>query len=255
MKERVDTEKLTFMKYYEHDGALRAYANRAMVLSFVFGAIALACLGFAIWVRMQPPTVIRVGADGEATVAGEFRQPASGGFLVHTSAVPGTSPTDIEGRAVIRKFLETYQTYTPTTVDKQFADALNLTTWNFRQRMLAEFRDQDVVGKIKEETVSSTFKVRSIEPVRDQPWAYVVIGVKELHRLRNQQEVIDRIVGRYTMRLVEQPRSEKVPNGLLVAESREQQVIGEKISGLDQESSLLNLVTSGTTAGERSKPK
>ena len=142
----------------------------------------------------------------------------------------------------MRKFLETYQTYTPTTVDKQFADALNLTTWNFRQRMMGELRDQDIVGKIKEEVVSSTFKVRSIEPVRDQPWAYVAIGVKELHRVRAKQEAIDKIVGRYTIRLLEQPRSDKVPNGLLVAESREQQVIGEKVSGLAQESSLLNLM-------------
>jgi len=51
-------------KYYEHDGMLRAYANRAMLLAILFGVIAFASLGFAIYVRVQPPTVIRVDKDG-----------------------------------------------------------------------------------------------------------------------------------------------------------------------------------------------
>ena len=44
-------------KYYEHDGLLRAYANRAMLLAMIFAVLALASLGFAIYVRVQPPTV------------------------------------------------------------------------------------------------------------------------------------------------------------------------------------------------------
>src|SRR5437899_286012 len=57
-------------RYYEHDGMLRAYANRAMFLAILFGVIASASLGFAIYVRIQPPTVIRVDKDGNATVVG-----------------------------------------------------------------------------------------------------------------------------------------------------------------------------------------
>src|SRR5580704_8973351 len=63
-------EILAYTKYYEHDGLLRAYANRAMYLAMLFGLIALAALGFAIYVRIQPPTVIRVDKEGEATVVG-----------------------------------------------------------------------------------------------------------------------------------------------------------------------------------------
>lgn len=221
------------LKYYEHDGALRAYANRALAASFLSGSLAVACLAFAIWVRSQPPTVIRVDASGEAAVVGPGAPPGK------ARGDASAAPTEVEGRAVTRKFLETYHGYTPTTVDKQFADALNLTTWNFRQRMVSELRQQDLVGKIKDEAITSRFRVRSIEPVRGQPWAYVAIGVKEVHRVRHEQEAIDRIVARYTVRLIEQPRSEKVPHGLLVAECREQQVMGEKMSGLEQVSSLL----------------
>ena len=61
-------ERLHYTKYYEHDGALRAYANRAMVLACSMSLLALLSLAFAIYVRMQPPTIIRVSADGESTV-------------------------------------------------------------------------------------------------------------------------------------------------------------------------------------------
>ncbi len=49
---------------------LRAYANRAMFLAILFAVIALSSLGFAIYVRIQPPTVIRVDKDGNAVVVG-----------------------------------------------------------------------------------------------------------------------------------------------------------------------------------------
>src|SRR4029077_2674013 len=63
-------EITAYTKYYEHDGMLRAYANRAMFLAMLFGLIACGSLGFAIYVRIQPPTIIRVDKDGDATVVG-----------------------------------------------------------------------------------------------------------------------------------------------------------------------------------------
>src|SRR5436853_7839977 len=66
--ERTDLpERLQYTKYYEHDGMLRTYANRAMVFAMFFAVIAVASLGFAIYVRIQPPTVVRVDAEGYAT--------------------------------------------------------------------------------------------------------------------------------------------------------------------------------------------
>ena len=59
-----------YTKYYEHDGMLRAYANRSMLLAIIFGVIALTSFAFAIYVRLQPPTVIRVDKDGNAAVVG-----------------------------------------------------------------------------------------------------------------------------------------------------------------------------------------
>jgi hypothetical protein len=233
-------EKVGYTRYYEHDGALRAYANRAMLMAGLFGVLALISLLFAVYVRLQPATVIRVSADGEATVISG--KPVSATSLLNvlaagmkTSDVP---PTDIEGRAVVRKFLENYLRYTPTSVDKSLADALNMMTQNLRTYTLGQFRDQDLIGKIKDEQITSSFKIRSIEPVPGQPWTYLAFGVKEVHRIRNKSEFTDRIVGQYHVRLVQERRSERVPSGLLVAEYREEQMVGEKDNGLLQESGL-----------------
>lgn len=238
-------ERAGYTKYYEHDGQLRAYANRSMLMAGLFGVIALGSLGFAVYVRLQPATVIRVSADGEATVVGgrpTGSAPAMtrAGLLSFLAAPTGeAAPADIEGRAVVRKFLESYMRYTPTSVDKNLADALNMMTTNLRMYSLNLLRDQDLIGKINEEQITSSFKIRSIEPLPGQPWTYQAFGVKEVHRVRNKSEFTDRIVGKYQVRLIQDRRTERVPSGLLVAEYREEQMVGEKDIGLLQESTLL----------------
>jgi len=106
-------EKLRYTKYYEHDGALRAYANRMMWfgISAVLISFVLALLFF--WVRVQPPTVIRIAANGDATVVSGAAMPRGPLGLISAlagSSAPGEQPTDIEGRAVVRRFLENYLT-------------------------------------------------------------------------------------------------------------------------------------------------
>ena len=238
-------ERVSYTKYYEHDGMLRAYANRSMVLALIFGGIALTSLGFAVYVRVQPPTVIKVDRNGEATVIGGTKASAGSGGLLRlgpasAAASAESAPTDVEGRAVVRRFLENYLTYTPTSVEKQLADALNVMTQNLRQFTLSKLREDDTVGKIKEDNITSRFKVQSIEPLGNQPWTYVAFGVKELHRFQQSIERTDRIVGRYTIRLIQERRSERNPSGLLLAEYKEEQMVGEKNFGLQQKSSLLD---------------
>jgi len=236
-------EKLRYSTYYEHDGMLRAYANRAMALAVIFGVIAMGSLAFAIYVRLQPPTVIRVDANGEATVVGAATEPAGARSLLSMVSVSSddteAAPTGIEGKAAVRRFLKHYLAYTPTTVDKNLAEALNMMTANLRTHTMNRLRDEDTVGKIKDERITSTFEIRSIEPVKDQPWTYVAFGVKEVHRVRNKAESTDRMVARYSVRLVEDRRSENNPSGLLVAEYSERQMVGERDIDLVQESALM----------------
>ena len=139
----------------------------------------------------------------------------------------------------MRRFLENYQGYTPATVDQNLASALNMMTANLRTYSLGKLRDEDTVGKIKQDQIISQFLIRTIEPVKNAPWAYVAFGVKEVRRVRNRIESTDRIVGRYNVRLVQDRRSETNPSGLLVAEFSEQQMVGERDGDLLQQSQLL----------------
>jgi type IV secretory pathway TrbF-like protein len=238
-------EMTRYTKYYEHDGMLRAYANRAMVLAMVFGVLAMASLGFAIYVRVQPPTVIRVDKDGNASVVGGPRAGKLTTLSLSADAAsedpsPGAAPTDLEGRAVVRQFLTRYLAYTPDSVDRNLAEALNMMTANLRVYSMNKLRDEDTVGKIKSEHIISDFEIRSIEHVKGTPWTYTIFGVKEIHRVKNATEATDQIVGRYNVRLVETTRSEVNPSGLLVAEYGEQQMVGEREPGLLQKSAIDN---------------
>jgi hypothetical protein len=239
--ERTDLpERMQYTKYYEHDGMLRAYANRAMVLAMFFAVIATVSLGFAIYVRIQPPTVVRVSADGQASAVGAAEssvKPPLATIAVQASGDP--APTELEAKAAVRRFLEHYLAYTPATVEQNFATALNMMTGNLRVYSLGKLRDEDTVGKIKDDRITSQLRIRTIEPVKNAPWTYVAFGVKEIHRIRQRVESTDRIVGRYNVRLVEDRRSESNPSGLLIAEFSEQQMVGERDAELLQQSQLL----------------
>jgi type IV secretory pathway TrbF-like protein len=246
-KSRTDSEITALTKYYEHDGMLRAYANRAMFLAMLFGVIALGSLGFAIYVRIQPPTIIRVDKEGEATVVGARIgiDPVSklAGVLSAEAATAdavsdSTAPTDLEGRAVSRRFLQHYLCYTPDSATRNFAESLNMMTANLRRLTMDKLRDDDTVGEIQQDQIISDFRIRSIERSKDAPWTYVVFGVKEIHKVKNGSETTERIVGQYNLRLVEERRTELNPSGLLVADYSEQQMVGEHDNSLLQRSKL-----------------
>ena len=240
-------EVASFTRYYEHDGMLRAYANRAMFLAILFAVIALSSLGLAIYVRIQPPTVIRVDKDGNAVVVGGARQSRTSQLEMTLAAQAadsdalvseGVAPTDLEGKAVVRRFLEHYLSYTPDSAPRNLAESLNMMTNNLRTFTLNKLRDDDTVGTIQEGHIISDLRIRSIERTKNGPWDYVVFGVKEVHKVKSGAEVTDRIVGQYNIRLVEERRSEFNPSGLLVAEYSEKQMVGERDNGLEQKSEL-----------------
>src|ERR1700687_6140906 len=96
-------EKAGHTKYFEHDGALRAYANRMMWFGITAVSISFVLAMLLFYVRVQPPTVIRIAANGDATVVSGVATAPRGplGFMnaLAASSAPGEQPTDIEGRA------------------------------------------------------------------------------------------------------------------------------------------------------------
>ena len=216
-------EQLRYSRYYEHDGALRAYSNRSMIFAVISSITTLVALVFAIHIRMQPPTVIRVDREGNASVLGQSKP------LVSVIQGQEAEPNDFEKTAFVRQFLDRYLNFTPGNVSRNWADALNMTTSNLRRSMLKQMTDDNTVGKVQDEQMRSDFKLRApIEVTPDNPLTLRTFGVKEVHRVREHGEAIDRIVSEFRVRLAVEKRSETNPSGLLIAEFSEQPIEGEK---------------------------
>ena len=87
-------------------------------------------------------------------------------------------------------------------------------------------------GKIEDENTRSVFHLRGIETSKEDPMLYTAYGVRELHRMDGDREVIETTVNQYRIRLADQNRSAENPSGLLVGEYSEKQIDGEKKAAL-----------------------
>jgi hypothetical protein len=215
-------EKLRYSRYYEHDGALRAYANRAMILAFLCVPTTLLAVGFAVYVRVQPPTVIRVDPSGEATATGRIKP--------EIAVVRGreSAPSEFEKRAFVRLFLDRYLDFSAPNVSRNWAESLNMMTANLRRTALAAMQKENTIGKIQDDQTASEFRLRSIEATKDDPLTYVAFGVKQIHHLQNQNETIDKVVSEFHVRVLQETRTETNPSGLLIGEYWERAIEGEK---------------------------
>lgn len=208
-------------KYYEVDGALKANANRAWLLAFLTIPIALLAIGFAVFARLQPPTVIRIGPNGETAILG---RPAKG-----SSVDPSSTGTDqFLDEAFAKRFLATYLNYSPTDVDDHWASSLNMMTRNLRAYTIKAMADDNTRGKIDDDQIESVFHLREIEPVTGEALTYLIYGVKDVHRLSKGAESTDHFVNEYRVRLIADRRSDLNPDGLWIAEYSERPIDGER---------------------------
>jgi hypothetical protein len=207
-------------KYYEVDGALKANANRAWLLAFLTIPVALVALGFAAFVRIQPPTVIRIGANGEAEVVGQSGK---------GNAAAGRTGTDeFLDQAFAKRFLDGYLNYSPANVDERWAASLNMMTRNLRSYTMKAMADDNTRGKIDDDQIQSVFHLREIDPESGEPLTFLVYGVKDVHHVTNGTEITDHFVNEYRVRLVADRRTDINPDGLWIAEYSERPIDGER---------------------------
>ncbi|HKD78874.1 MAG TPA: VirB8/TrbF family protein [Candidatus Angelobacter sp.] len=230
-------EKLEYSRYYEHDGALRAYANRAMVLALISLPTAFLAVALAAYVRLQPPTVIRIDSTGSASVVKDKREGARPQL---SSQGSNAEPNEFERNAYVKSFLEHYLSFSPESVRRNWADGLNMMTANLRQATLLSIDKNNLVGKIQDEQITSVFHLRSLEPAQDDPLSFIAYGVKDVHRVRDHQETTDKLVGEFRIRLITERRSETNPSGLLIAEYGERLIEGERKDAMARDTSLGN---------------
>jgi len=216
-------------KYYEADGALRAFANRSIIFAVIAGITAVGAIGGVIFVRVQPPTVIRVLPSGEATVVspdGTLKSTVSSNAL--TSVAADEAPSAYEKEAFVRTFLDRYLNYDAHTIATNWSYALNMMTGNLRTAALAQFQKNDTVGTYENERVRSVFKISHIEPSGNEPLSYMVYGVRTAHRMAGgQTENIDELVESYQIALAESERTRTNPTGLLIGRITQTQLHAE----------------------------
>lgn len=222
------------LRYYEADGALRAYANRAMVLSYVSAATAFLAVVFAAYVRLQPPTVFRVDAEGNASVLGH--KPV----LSNVSLAQGAdaAPNEFDKKAFMRLFLERYLNFSAETVNRNWADSLNMMSSNLRRAILDTIQKDNTVGRIQDDQITSIFHLRSIEASKDDPLSFTAYGTKEVHRVTDHHEALTKMVGKYHIRLITEGRTEQNPSGLLIADYGEELIEGEKRDAVAQDAAF-----------------
>lgn len=207
-------------KYYEVDGALKANANRAWLLAFLTVPVALIAIGFAVFVRLQPPTVIRIGPDGQAAVLGQTPKGVA-------AAADGGTDAFLD-EAFVKRFLATYLNYSPANVDDRWASSLNMMTRNLRAYTIKAMSDDNTRGKIDDGQVESVFHLRQLQTVSGEPMTYLIYGVKDVHHLSNGAEFTDHFVNEYRVRLIADRRSDVNPDGLWIAEYSERPIDGER---------------------------
>ena len=224
-----ETNKHREPKFYEMDGALRAYSNRSIAIAGVMGLTALiAVMGF-FFVRMQPPTVIKVDSAGQAQVVSPHGASTHRGLLPPVLASARTvGPDEYEKQAFIKQFLGHYLSYDPHTLGQNWADAMNMMTSNLRHTAIQQLQKDNTVGKLEGEQAMSALKLSSLEPSKENPLTYEAFGVRTVHRMVNEHEITDKLVEQYHLRLVSMERSADNPDGLLVGEYWSRQIEGEK---------------------------
>ncbi len=208
-------------KYYEVDGALKANANRAWLLAFLTVPVALLALGLAVFVRLQPPTVIRIGSNGEASVLGHETKGAA-----VSGATAGTD--ELLNEAFAKRFLTEYLNYMPSDVDERWATSLNMMTRNLRSYTLKAMADDNTRGKVDDDQIQSVFHLREIDTVPGEPLTFLAYGVKDVHHVTKGTETTDHFVNEYRIRLVADRRSDGNPDGLWIANYSESPIEGER---------------------------
>ena len=215
------------MHYYDQFGALQAYANRAMLLAFLCVPTTFVAVALAVYVRLQPPTVIRVNENGEATQMSEKSiRAAASPVAVAQGADAG--PNDLDKRGFLRLFLLRYLNFSPDNVNRNWADALNMMTSNLRRATLNAMQKDNTVGKVQDEQITSVFHLREIEAVKDDPLEFTAFGTKDVHRVSDHRETTTTLTARFHIRLISERRTEQNPSGLLIAEYGEDLIDGHE---------------------------
>jgi hypothetical protein len=214
--------------YYEADGALRAYANRMAIVATCLALVVVA-LGIAvIMTRVKPPTVIRVAADGTASVISPEGQGATQQDLLNVKAEEEPSPLDRQH--FVDTFVNSYMGYDEHTLGENWAAALSMMTSGLKQSSLAQMQSDNTVGQLQDQHTRSFVTITTTQADAGDPLTWHIYATRKVSRVIDSREIYQKLAEAYTIRLVEGTRSVQDPSGLMVAEFHTQQISADSDS-------------------------
>lgn len=209
--------------FFEADGALRAYANRMAIAAMALALVSL-MLGIDVAItRIHPPTVIRIGPDGEASVISAGAQQGSS-VITAQQASQAEVPTALEKEHFIVTFLNDYMGYDEHSVAANWANALSMMTTNLKQDVLKKMNDNNTVGKIQDQHTTSEVSITAVQADQSDPLTYRVYATRKVSNLTERRETYEKLSEAYTVRLVQGVRTVGAPSGLMIADFQSQQI-------------------------------
>jgi hypothetical protein len=220
--------------YYDKDGALRAYANRVVILAGVLALVVVALAAVVLVTRSKPPIIIRVGPDGQATViSGEGGAGADKKQIANVKE--SEAPTDIEKKNFVITFVNMYWGYDEHTLPDHWSKAVNMMTRNLARDVYTKMTADDTVGNLQSEHDKSDVTITSIEADQSDPLVFHVLATCiDMNSKDGKYYSAHKKAESYTIRLVETDRSITDPSGLLVLGFKRDEISSEPYT-LDQQ--------------------
>lgn len=191
------------------------FFRRLAAACVAWAFLALAAGAYALLVALYRPLAFHVDATGEATFVGRLREQ--------------TAPSTAEVRYLAKEFLQRYIAFNSLTVERDLADAWNLMTGELRSQQEKTLTDyehehhEELVSVIKKQGIQTVLdfdqKRTEVAEHNGKAWTVRLRGTARtwpLNRVGEDAAFSERQFESFVT-LVRCARTEKTPNGLLVA--------------------------------------
>jgi hypothetical protein len=195
--------------------AQNRFLRRLAVAASIWAFIALVGAAYAVDRALFEPLAFHVDVDGRSSFIGRLRESAA--------------PTDAEVRFVAKQFLGRHAALNSLTIESDMAEAWNLMTAELRaehERMLADYErehQKEFVAFVKEQAIQMVLDWKNektrVTDHNGKAWTVRLVGTARtwpLSRIGDPAAFTERDI-EALVTLVRCPRTEKTPNGLLVA--------------------------------------
>jgi len=213
--------------FYEKDAALRAYANRVAILAGCLGLVVVVLAAIVLFTRAKPPLIIRIGADGKATVISPDGAPDVDKNLI-ASVKASQAPTPLEKTTFVTDFVNLYWSYDEHSLPEHWSKAFKMMTGNLARDVYTKMTAEGEVGKLQGEHDKSEITITNMEADEKDPLVFHILATRiEIKSKDGINYTAEKKAESYTIHLVETDRTSRTPSSLLVLSFKRDEITSE----------------------------